>query len=32
MVSLRKTMTADDPLLGQVEQVQALLSDLKTGP
>jgi len=32
MVSLRKTMTADDPLLGQVEQVQALLSELKTGP
>jgi hypothetical protein len=32
MVSLRKTMTADDPLLGQVEQVQALLTDLKAGP
>lgn len=32
MVSLRKTMTADDPLLGQVEQVQALLNDLKPEP
>lgn len=32
MVSLRKTMTADDPLLGQVQQVQALLAGLKTSP
>lgn len=32
MVALRKTMTADDPLLGQVLQVQALLGDLKSGP